>query len=219
MISKKAKPFPFFGQGEAGYYEWFEMWIWFEKPVPPKERKPTLKGAPKLCVMDAQWPNASLLWASTGDQWIQQHLVEEYGTKKAKAVMRKVTEKQNRGEDLDDDELDDTIASGDEQEQFNAEIERWLLALHAKRPILFAARRQDGEAGGTKLGAWHKQSVAMFEERVLPALQVLAKGKPMKEDDHRRTAIRIAVDYVGAPTVSRAIRALGDGDDDDDDGD
>ncbi len=68
--TKTTAPFPFLGQGDAEYYEWFEMWIWFEKPVPPKERKALLRGAPRLCVLDAQWPNATLLWASTGDQWI-----------------------------------------------------------------------------------------------------------------------------------------------------
>ncbi len=218
--STSAAPFPFLGQGDAGYYEWFEMYVWFEQPVAPKERKPLLKGAPKLCTMDAQWPHATLLWASTGDQWIQQHLVEEYGTKAAKSKFAKATAKQG-SDDYDDDDLDDTIASGGEQEAFNADIERWLRELHARRPILFAARREDGEAGGTKLGAWHKQSVTMFRDRVVPVLEALAKGPGLKPNDMRRSPIGIALEYVGEKSVKPAVRALGkdDDDDDDDDGD
>ena len=63
-------PFPFFGSGSASYFEWFEMWIWFEKPVPKKERARLLKGAPGPCKEDASWPLPNLLWASNGDQFI-----------------------------------------------------------------------------------------------------------------------------------------------------
>jgi hypothetical protein len=182
--------------------------VWFDAAVPPKQRKALLRGAPRLCVIDAQWPNASLLWASTGDQWIQQHLVEEYGTPPAQTKMRKVTAKRDAGDDLDDDELDDSIAMGGETKKFNADIERWLLALHRAQPILFAARREDGEAGGTKLGAWHKQSIPMFRERALPVLQKLAKGSALKQGDRRRAPISIALDYVGE--VPQAVRKLGE---------
>jgi hypothetical protein len=194
-------PFPFLGQGDAEYYEWFEMWIWFEEPVPKSARKALMKGAPRLCAMDAQWPDPSLLWASTGDQWIQMHLVDEYGTKAAQKKMHAAMAK----EDPDDDDLDDMIAMGGETKKFNADIEKWLLALHAKRPILFAARREDGEAGGTKLGAWHKKSIPLFRERVAP---VLAKLRGVKKDDLRRAPIEIAVEYVGERNVPPAVRKL-----------
>ena len=208
---KRAKPptFPFLGQGNAGYFEWFEMWIWFEKPVARKDRKALLRGAPRLCVMDAEWPNASLLWASTGDQWIQRHLVEEYGTAAAKRRMYKAMRKQSADQDLDDDDLDDTLALGSEQEKFNADIEKWLVALNAKRPILFAARGEDGEAGGTDLGAWHKKSIPMFLERAIP---VLGNLKNVGEDDLRRAPISIALGYVGEKSVPPAIRKLAERD-------
>jgi hypothetical protein len=204
------KNFPFFGQGDAGYYEWFEMWVWFQKPVPTRERKALLRGAPKLCVKDAQWPNASLLWASTGDQWIQQHLVEEYGTAAARKRMAKAMKKKFGDEEMDDDDLDDSLAMGGETRKFNADIEKWLLALHGKRPILFAARREDGEAGGTRLGAWHEASVRMLGERVLPELVKLAKGSALpKKDDLRRAAISIVLEYVGEAKVPPGVRKLG----------
>jgi hypothetical protein len=207
MPKKKTVPtFPFLGQGDAGYYEWFEMWIWFEKPIAKKDRKAALRGAPRLVALDAKWPDASLLWASTGDQWIQQHLVEEYGTAAAKKRMAKAMAKKNADEDMDDDDLDDTLAMGGEDTKFNAEIERWLVKLHAKRPILFAARRQDFEAGGTKLGSWHKKSLSMFTERVAP---VLAKLTKVKADDLRRAPIAIAVEYLGeGAKVPAVVKAL-----------
>ncbi len=200
-MKKSPVPFPFLGQGDAEYYEWFEMWVWFAEPLPKSARKALMKGAPRLCAMDAQWPDASLLWASTGDQWIQMHLVDEYGTKAAQKKMHAAMAK----EDPDDDDLDDMIAMGGETQKFNADIEKWLLALHAARPILFAARREDGEAGGTKLGAWHKQSVPLFRERVVP---ILAKLRGVKKDDLRRAPIEIAVEYVGERNVPPTVRKL-----------
>jgi hypothetical protein len=185
------------------------MFIWFASPVPKAKRKALLRGAPRLCVIDAQWPDGSLLWASTGDQWIQQHLVEEYGTAAAKKKMAKAMKKKTNDEDMDDDDLDDTIAMGDEQSKFNADIEKWVIALNAKQPILFVARREDGEAGGTKLGKWHKESVAMFKEHALP---VLAKLKGVKADDLRRAPIAIAIAYVGEKNVPSAVRKLGERD-------
>lgn len=200
-----AAPFPFLGQGDAGYYEWFEMWIWFAEPVPRAHRKELLKGAPPPCTLDAQWPDPALLWASTGDQWIQQHLIETYGTKAARARYARALARSAEG---DGDALDDLLA-GSEVDAFNAHIERWLRAMHARRPILFAARRQDYEAGGTRLGRWHEASVPLFRARVAPVLAPLAKRK-LPRDDLRRAPIALALDYVGADTVPPAVRKLGE---------
>jgi hypothetical protein len=207
-------PFPFYGQGDASYYEWFEMWVWFVEPVPPAKRKAALRDAPKLCKLDAQWPHAQLLWPSTGDQWIQMHLVETYGNAAAKKKMKKAMARQEaeysgEGDDDDDDDdwMDDLIAGSGETTKFNKEIEAWLLALHARQPILFASRRQDSEAGGTRLGKWHEASLGMYDERVKPVLAALAK-KPMKDDDRRRAPISIVFDYIGAERVG-SLASLG----------
>ena len=104
-------PFPFLGQGDASYYEWFEMWIWFVEPVLVNRRKRVLADAPRLCALDAQWPHPNLLWASTGDQWIQQHLVDEYGTAAAKRRLQKAAARHAEGDD-DDDVHDNLVASG-----------------------------------------------------------------------------------------------------------
>lgn len=178
--STKAKkaPFPFLGQGDASYFEWFEMWVWFETPVPKAERAELVADAPPPCLRDLQWPQSELMWPSTGDQWIARHLTEAYGKSK-------------------------------QQTKFNDAIERWLLEMHAKHPILFAVRREDSEAGGTKLGVWHAASVDSFVERVSPALEALAKKK-LAKDDKRRTAITLALNYVGPDKFTPAIRRLAD---------
>jgi hypothetical protein len=217
-VPREPWAFPFFGQGDAGYYEWFELWVWFVDPVAPKLRKRVLADAPRLCTLDAQCPHPTLLWASTGDQWIHQHLVEEYGTKAAKKRMAKAAAHHEavldgKAEDDDEDYLDDLLALGGETAKFNTDIERWLIALHARQPILFVARRQDTEAGGTKLGAWHEWSVATYPERVQGALAALKK---LGKDDLRRTPIALVLDYVGAknvtkpkpPPESKAYRAI-----------
>ncbi len=203
--ARTAWEFPFYGQGDAGYYEWFEMWVWFVEPVPPAQRKRVLADAPRLCTADAQWPHPTLLWASTGDQWIQQHLVDEYGTKAAQKKMAKATAHheavlEGDDDDGDDDYLDDLIASGGETAKFNAAIERWLIALHARTPILFAARRQDLEAGGTRLGKWHGWSVDAYPTRVQGALAE-ATQKKLAKNDLRNTPIRLVLEYVKADKV------------------
>lgn len=206
-------PFPFFGQGDAGYYEWFEMWIWFREPVPASRRSALLSDAPAPCARDAQWPHAALLWASTGDQWIHQHLIEAYGTKERIVGMRAEHERQESGDELDfeDDEDEErlvaTLATV-EVPKFNAHIEQWLRSMHAKVPIAFAVRRQDSEAGGTRLGPWHRDSVSRFAADVLPAFEALSR-KPPKMNDMRREAIGLVLDYVGEKTVSPAVRKLG----------
>jgi hypothetical protein len=206
---RKLPPFPFFGAGDAHYFEWFEMWVWFAQPVPKSKRAALVKLAPKLCQLDAQWPADHLLWASTGDQWIQRHLVEAYGTAKAKKRMRDYQKKLDEDEDADPwgGDSDELLAMGDEEKTFNTEIEAWLPKAHAKQAILFVARREDGEAGGTKLSAWHKASLAHWPA-VETAIHAALAKKPLKgEDDKRSAPIAIAAGYLG-DKISPATRAL-----------
>jgi hypothetical protein len=220
MAKAKHPAFPFFGAGEAEYFEWFEMWVWFEEPVPKTKRAALVKMAPKLCQLDAQWPADNLLWASTGDQWIQNHLVEEYGTEKAKKRMRAYRKKLEEDEDADPwgGDSDELLAMGTESKQFNAEIEAWLPKLHAKQAILFVARHEDGEAGGTKLSAWHKASLGQYANIEPKILASIAKKK-LKKDDLRKSPIGIAARYVGLDKVKPEIKKLAEdegGDDGDD---
>ena len=67
------------------------------------------------------------------------------------------------------------MPDGPKLSAFNADTERWLLEAHGIVPILAAYRRQDWEAGGTKLSPWHAQSLPL-------APAVLKQLKPAKDD-------------------------------------
>jgi hypothetical protein len=199
LKSKATPKFAFFGQGDASYFEWFEMWIWFAKPVAKPLQQKLVKMAPALCKLDAQWPASNLLWASTGDQWIHQHLITEYGTKARQATLGRILAHQEEtGDpwDTGDEDEEGAFAGSKELKQFNTDIETWLIAMNELQPILFAARREDGEAGGTKLGAWHKRSVEAFQTTVRPAIEPVAKTAK-KKTDHRPSALEIAIHYGG----------------------
>lgn len=142
----KVPAFPFFGAGDAHYFEWFEMYVWFAEPIPKAKRAAIVKLAPALCQLDAQWPSDELLWASTGDQWIQQHLVGEYGTAKAKKRMADFQKRVEEDGDPWGGDSDEMLAMGDEEQRFNQDIDAWLVKLDAVHPILFVARGEDAEA-------------------------------------------------------------------------
>ena len=210
----KTPGFAFFGAGDAQYFEWFEMFVWFAAPIPKAKRAAIVKLAPKLCQLDAQWPSDELLWASTGDQWIQQHLVGEYGSAKAKKRMADFQKKVDEDEDGDPwgGDSDEMLAMGGEEKQFNQDIDAWLVKLNAIHPILFVARREDGEAGGTKLSAWHKASVKQWSA-IEPKVHAALAAKKLKKDDLRISPIAIAADYVGLDNVSPKTRAVAKRDD------
>ena len=67
----KQPAFPFFGAGDAGYFEWFEMWVWFAGAVPKSKRSAIKKLYPE--VGGIEWPSDNLCWASAGG--IQNELV------------------------------------------------------------------------------------------------------------------------------------------------
>ena len=199
-----AAAFPFFGAGDAGYFEWFEMWVWFAAPVPKAKRTAIKKLYPK--VGGIEWPHDYLLWASAGD--VQGQLVAAYGSAKAKQRFADYRKKLDEDEDADPwgGDSDEMIAMGGESKQFNQDLEAWLAAIHATHPILFAARRQDHEAGGTKLSKWHTRSLEQYpdvESRIHAALA----AKPLGEDDGRKTALWIAATYAGDDKISAATRA------------
>jgi hypothetical protein len=204
VTAKPVGAFPFFGAGDAGYFEWFEMWVWFAKPVPKASRAALAKLAPKIG--QVEWPHEYLLWASAGD--IQGQLVEAYGTAKAKKRMSDYRKKLDEDEDADPwgGDSDELLAMGDESKRFNQDLEAWLVEVHALHPILFAARREDHEAGGTKLSAWHKKSLAQFAD-VEAKVHVALAAKPLTADDNRRTALSIAAHFAGDDNISAATRA------------
>lgn len=208
-----AHPFPFFGSGDASYFEWFEMWVWFEKPVPAKARARVLKAAPGPCKEDASWPLPELLWASNGDQFIGMHIINAYpNVVDPDAGDGDGDGEDDDGEDIDDDDDDDEsrfiFASPAQEGAFNRGIEAWLLEVHKTHPIAFVARGEDSEAGGTELDAWHAESVAGIA-RLLPLFEAQAARaaapsgdtanrvkRSQSESEHARYPIAIALAYA-----------------------
>jgi hypothetical protein len=162
--SKPARyPFPFVGAGLASYFEWGGLYVWFADPPPKAARAQLLKKIPEPFRHDAEW-GGSVLHASSGDQFTNLHICSAYG---------------KLGDPDDDDDHDDLEGFGVGQpfpnaaqsKAFEADINAWLHALHRKHPIAFVARREDSEAGGTKLDAWHRWSLTRFADVILPRIE------------------------------------------------
>jgi hypothetical protein len=168
LTKKSAKParhpFPFLGAGQASYFEWGGLYVWFEAPPPRAARAKLLKAIPEPFRHDAEW-GGKVLHASSGDQFTNLHICTAYA---------------KLGDDDDDDDDDDDVEGLDfgvgepfpnarQMRAFEADLVQWLHALHRKHPIAFVARREDGEAGGTRLSAWHRWSLEAVRLRHPPA--------------------------------------------------
>lgn len=186
-------PFPFLGEGAAGYFEWGEILVCFVKPVPVKARAAVKRDIPEPFRGSVTW-EGPILYAGNGDQWINFHITQAY------------PDEGDAEEDEDGfGDLRDVYPSKAQEARFEREINAWLLRLHAKHPIGFVARREDGEAGGTKLGKWHRWSAQRFVERVLPLLEPF----PGPADSTRAYANRVCLGLIedSAPEVFAALPA------------
>jgi hypothetical protein len=165
-------PFPFFGAGEASYFEWAEVHVLFERE-PSKVERRKIKVALPLALTDSfDWEGPALMVAS--DQFAHVAIAEQFGSK-------------DDDDDEDQDEADEDgesgwfFASSAAVSRFNEATEVWLNHAHSICPIMLVYRREDGESGGTELSDWHAWSV-----RQLP--QILERTQEIREsgrDDHR----------------------------------
>lgn len=197
--AKKAEeyPFPFLGEGAAGYFEWGEILVCFVRAVSVKARAAVKRGIPEPFRGSVTW-EGPLMYAGNGDQWINFHITRAYPG-----------EADDEDDDEDDEEgfgdLRDIYPSHAQSERFEADINAWLLRLHTRHPIAFVARREDAEAGGTKLGKWHRWSAGQFVARVLPFLEPF----PGPADSTRAYANRVALGLIedSAPAVFAGLPA------------
>lgn len=136
-------PFPFIGAGDASYFEWADLHVYFTRDVTPAERAKLTKSIPPP-IDDPQW-EGRLLYLSS-EQGVGRVIQATY-SKPAKKPTSLTTTSRFK------------IPDGPKLSAFNADIERYLLEAHAIVPILAAFRRQDSEAGGTRLSPWHEQSL------------------------------------------------------------
>lgn len=190
-------PFPFFGAGLASYFEWGGLYVWFEEPPPKAARAKLLKKIPEPFRGDAGW-GGPVLHATSGDQFINLHICSAYA----------------RHGDAPDDDLEgygvgQPFPSRAQASAFEADIVAWLHALHREHKIAFVARREDGEAGGTRKDAWHRWSMARFLDVVLPRWQAHHRKPPHRLVDWSlREALSLALDDARiAPAIPAAVRA------------
>jgi hypothetical protein len=176
--------------------------VWFEEPPPRAARAALKRAIPEPFRRAPEW-GSFVLHAGSGDQFINLHICVAYG---------------ELGDPFepDDDELAGGFGFGVGQpfpnlaqsRAFEADIRAWLLALHRERPIAFVARREDGEAGGTRLDAWHRWSLARFAEVVLPRWQAHHRKPPHELVDWAlREAVGLALDSPIADQVPAPVRA------------
>lgn len=187
--------FPFLGEGEASYFEWGEILVCFVKPVPVRARAAVKRAIPAPFRGSVTW-EGPLLYAGNGDQWINFHITQAYP-----------------GDDDDDDfddegfgDLRDISPSKAQSASFERDIESWLQQLNSEHKLAFVARREDSEAGGTRLGKWHRWSAEQFVARVLPFLDPF----PGSEGSTRAYASRVCMELIesSAPQVFAALPAM-----------
>ncbi|MBS2012222.1 MAG: hypothetical protein JST00_05015 [Deltaproteobacteria bacterium] len=184
-------PFPFVGAGEASYFEWADLHVHFTRPPKPREREKIVAGVPPPLADSCDWSGAHLYAAS--EQGVGR-VIEAAYAKPPKRPTKVTTTSRFK------------MASRARVARFNADIERWLAEAHAVVPVLVAYRRQDAEAGGTKLSAWHEASVGE-----VPAI-VKALGKPAKGSALATMVQGLRAEHAAhtkkGPTVAERIHEL-----------
>ncbi len=123
--------FPFFGAGNATYFERVELTLRFVKSVADKKR--VLAGMPPF--LEARWRGKYVVVSS--DQFVHQHIA---GLKTKRAWF---------------------FAKPAQVKAFNLALEKWLLAVHDRCPLAVVYRAEDGEADGTAFSKWHQQSLTL----------------------------------------------------------
>ncbi|MCX5748026.1 MAG: IS66 family insertion sequence element accessory protein TnpB [Proteobacteria bacterium] len=152
-------PFPFIGAGEANYFEWADLHVNFARAPKPAERAAIVKRVPVPLADSADWEGTHLYVASA--QGVGRVIHAAYARPPKRPTGLTTTSRFK-------------IAGSSRTSRFNADTERWLEQAHAIVPIVAAYRRQDWEAGGTTLSAWHLDSL-----KHVPAI-LKQLGKPKK---------------------------------------
>jgi hypothetical protein len=188
-----AYPFPFFGAGDASYFEWAEVHVYFAaEPKAATKKRIKAKVPPPL--RDAiAWEGRELMVASGQDaHW---SMTETYG-KKTRGAKSKARVLDDDGYD-DDGEYGGTrfyFAKEEEVDAFNADIEAWLNDAHALAPIVAAYRSEDAESGGTQLSKWHSWSL----DQLPGVLETMAPAMKGKRDTHAAHMLRGILWYAKA---------------------
>jgi len=186
-----SKGFPFVGAGDASYFEWAEVLVRFEREPTAAERRAITKDIPSP-IGDVTWTGPLLSAAS--EQGVGRLIRAAYAVPKKPP---KGLVMQNRF----------AQAGPTADARFNAHIEAWLDAAHAVVPVLIAYRRQDLEAGGTRLSAWHQESM----KKLPRVLEALAKHAQAEDADLGARLLRAAeAEQIAINrTLKQTIASLG----------
>ena len=151
-------PFPYVGSGIAAARKHMELWACFRDDVPKAARAEIAAGIPEVVRGYANWFDRVLVFGHDADslQWM------------VRAAYDHVTD------DSDDHEVDDEMPSAAMWKAFNADIDAWLLATHAKQPVALFIKPIDEEYS-TATDAWHDWSCERIPTEALPVVETLGK--------------------------------------------
>jgi hypothetical protein len=175
-------PFPFFGAGDATYFEWAEVHVLFARePTDAERAEIDARVPPPLRDEDEDGESGGISWNGAylhvgSGQFAHVEIAATYPA-----------------DESDEEDLEGHIpfAADSRVTRFNQDIEAWLRHAHERCPIVVAYRPEDGESGGTELSDWHEWSLggldtvlAMFPpEAVARARALLSEGNESNVDD------------------------------------
>ncbi|HUS29757.1 MAG TPA: hypothetical protein VMZ53_14735 [Kofleriaceae bacterium] len=144
-------PFPYVGSGIAAARKAMSCMVCFANPVPKAARAAIEKGAPSPLAGFFDWNDKLLVFGNDDDslQWVVRATYDHI-----------------RDED-DEFEPDPELPSEAMWKEFNAELDRWLLRVHAKHPIALVIKPIDEEYS-TATDAWHDWTCERIPSLVLP---------------------------------------------------
>jgi hypothetical protein len=151
-------PFPYVGSGIAAARKAMECFVCFRAPVPKAARAELERGVPAPLAGFFHWSPRALVFGHADDslQWVvrahYEHVVDED----------------------DEHEPDPELPSEAQWKALNAELDAWLLGVHARHPVAAFVKPIDEEYS-TATDAWHEWSCERIPTEVLPALADLGK--------------------------------------------
>jgi hypothetical protein len=164
---KSSHLFPFFGAGEATYFEWAEVHVYFAREPTKTEKAKIAKRVPPPLRDSIVWEGQALMAAS--GQFAHMTIAETYQDTQPR-------KKEYQGGDRF------FFAKQNQVHAFNEDTEAWLKEAHGVVPIVAAFRAEDQESGGTDLSPWHAWSI----DHIKPVLATMMPIAKRKKDDHAK---------------------------------
>ncbi|MFN0251945.1 MAG: TPR end-of-group domain-containing protein [Kofleriaceae bacterium] len=151
-------PFPYVGSGIAAARKHMELWVCFRDDVPKAARKAIEAKVPEVVGGYFNWFDRVFVFGHDDDslQWVVRAAYAD------------------AHDEADEHEADDEMPSDAMWKAFNADIDKWLLDVHAKHPVAVFVKPIDEEYS-TSTDAWHDWSCERIPTAVLPVVNQLGK--------------------------------------------